>query len=134
MKIHTNKITPADLKAATPKGCHLQAVNKGSRSHAYAYEISMSATPGHDSRGCKRRYAASSETTPGYNRSATWTEWGDMFAHLFALEPGMKAGPYEDADSFMQQTQEQARFRDEREDARSAADEWADQIMEGSMN
>lgn len=125
MKLHTDTISPADLQAATPTGCHLEAMPQGSRSRAYSYAISLCAKPGNDAHGVKRRNQPSHITKPGYTRAATWNEWGDMFAHLFTVDPEMKAGQYDGASSFIRETTAAAEYRQDYEHAPKQAARWA---------
>ena len=77
MRLHTNLLDALDTAALTANlpGCKLTATRHGSRSHRYAYELTLegnSLTGG--------QYGL----TP--YRTATWDEWGAVIARIYRLD------------------------------------------------
>jgi hypothetical protein len=135
MKIHTDTITAADLESVTPKGCHIQHMQKGSRSKARAYNLAMVADPGKDRHGITRRYSTNGAygSTDGTYRAATWVEWGDMIAELFKIDPDARIGNYYGAREFLEMTEHDAEQRDRFGgffEATPHAERWADELAE----
>lgn len=126
MKIHTDTLTMRDLYGAVPEGVYLEAIQKGSRSRARAFEVHMSAEAGTDRHGIKRCYATNSgQYGAGYDKAATYIEWGDWMVELFKIDPAAIIGPYERAEGFVEQTTRYAPHRPERESAPEHAERWA---------
>ena len=77
MKLHTNSLDALDTAALTANlpGCKLTATRHGSRSHRYAYELTLE---------------GSSLTGGQYGltpyRTATWDEWGTVIARIYRLD------------------------------------------------
>ena len=76
MKLHTNHLDALDTAALTANlpGCKLTATRHGSRSHRYAYELTL--TGNHYTRSPR----AEGCTT------ATWDEWGTVIARILAID------------------------------------------------
>lgn len=132
MRIHSDSLTSSDLYEHVPRGCHLEAIGKGSRKRDHAFEVHMSAAPGIDSHGIKRCYAANTGQYGGpandYEKAATYVEWGDWMVELLKIDPTAIIGPYEGAAGFVEQTTRFAPRRPEREDAEPHARRWADEL------
>lgn len=77
MRLHTNHLDALDTAALTANlpGCKLTATRHGSRSHRYAYELTLE---------------GSSLTGGQYGltpyRTATWDEWGTVIARILAID------------------------------------------------
>ena len=126
MKIHTDKLTRADLFAHVPSGCYLDASQRGSRKRARAFDVHMYAKPGTDTHGIKRCYATNSGGYgAGEYKAATYIEWGDWMVELFKIDPNAIIGTYDETGGFIGQTQHWAPTRPARENAQYHADRWA---------
>lgn len=128
MRIHTDILQTHQLYAALPSGVHLEHTHHGSRKRDHAYEVKLYADPGVDRRGVSRAFNSNTGnygSVGGYTKAATWSEWGDWLAELYAADPTMIAGPYDGVDDFVVQTTAAAQYRPVREHAPVAACEWA---------
>lgn len=126
MKIHSDTLTMGDLYGAVPEGCYLEAVQRGSRSHARAFEVHMSAEPGTDRHGIKRRYANSGQWGADvHTKAATYIEWGDWMVELFKIDPRAVIGPYDGEAGFVETTTRWAQARPAFENAPEHAERWA---------
>lgn len=130
MKIHADKLYAADMRE-TPAGVHSEFIERGSRSRARAFDVSLSAQHGHDRHGIKRCYARNTGRSGGagdWDRAATWVEWGDWICELFRRDPKAIIGQYDGATDFVAQTAAAAPYRPERENAGAHAERWAEEI------
>lgn len=90
MRIHTDHLTPADVRAAVRSASDRTGAvvfieresRHGSRSHRAAWEIQLS------SDGTLSRRRNMSNTA----YAATWDQWGWFLDHLFSVDPGMVVG------------------------------------------
>jgi hypothetical protein len=132
VKIHTDKLTRADLYAHVPAGCYLEAIEKGSRSRAHAFDVHMNAEPGDDRHGIKRIYQVNSGNYGAggdeYVKAATYVEWGDWMVELFKIDPNAVVGVYDGAAGFVSRTSEMAPHRPSRENAERHAERWAKEL------
>lgn len=108
MRIHTNENTYSNVfDAARAANVDVDVTEHGSRTHERAYEVKLE---------------GSSNSRPNFwdgdpnVYAATWDEWGVFLAHLFRVDPAMRAGgtekrpAYRDEADFEHQTDE--RFSD----------------------
>lgn len=108
MKIHTDKITLADLYAATRDipGAYLDDVAyAGSRSRDHAFWVSLESDGTPDQHGAPRRHKRNSGhrgAHPGY--AASYADWGHWLAALFDIDPDAIASSYKGRDDFHAQT------------------------------
>lgn len=80
MRIHTDSlISTRVIDAARGLPIRLTLTEHQSRTHARAFEISLSGT-------------SNRPNTSGRESAATWDEWGMFLARLFSLDPMMRAG------------------------------------------
>lgn len=100
MRLHTNKIDATHLHEATLNlpGVSVQWTMHGSRSHARAFEVSLT---GNGQTG--------GQWGNTDQKSATWDEWGTFLAALYEIDPdalwGTAKNPvYRDAADFHFQT------------------------------
>lgn len=98
MRIHTDVLTNADLRAALARDNDLVAVRKGSRSRDHAYDVTLTGF------GARHTRASGSVAAHG-DKAATYTDWGRWIAKLFELDPNAIAGPYRGADDFHTKTE-----------------------------
>lgn len=127
MRIHTDKLTRADLYAHVPAGCELEVMEKGSRKRARAFDVRMHAWERDaDAHGIKRVYTTNSGSygADRGNPAATYIEWGDWMAALLKIDPAAVIGYYDGAQGFIDATQHQAPTRPKRENAQTHADRW----------
>lgn len=107
MKIHTNVLTPDDLRAAlTTSGMRAEGVyferleTKGSRSHRRAFNVRLGAQP--------RKGRRQSNPGTGSDRTTftvpTYDEWGWWLAEVFRRDPYAICGQYKDAVDYHRQT------------------------------
>lgn len=76
----------------------------GSRSYPHAFEVHL-ATAQRDSRlDDIKRKASSMAGSTGLKYAATYDEWGEFLAELFAADETAKAGPYKNQDDFHART------------------------------
>lgn len=116
MRVHSDTITRQQLyKAANeslPTDVWMEASDHGSRSRDHAFEVALSAEPGTDRFGHKRRPRNTGQyggPSNDYEKAATWYEWGDFFAALFKLDPRAIIGPsaengYDGVEDYVYQT------------------------------
>jgi hypothetical protein len=99
MKLHTDKITRADLyNAARYAGVSLNEVTEqGSRSRAGGFQVYLEGSSNHQSNGRP-------------HKAATWDEWGIFMAYLYEIDPvamwGNKSWGYSDVEDFNRKTQD----------------------------
>lgn len=91
MRIHTSDaITAQILYAATSAagmtGVDVDASRHGSRTHAQAWEVSLTGT------SSRRPNPGTGGNYPSDLHAATWDEWGMFLAALYAVDPQMRAG------------------------------------------
>lgn len=104
MRIHTDKLSANDLRAALPDGVHAYITPKGSRKRARAFEITLFVIQRdelHMRLGNSGGYGASSDL------AATWDEWGIWMARLYELDSRVLIGWYESHDHFVAMTTRQ---------------------------
>jgi hypothetical protein len=132
MDIHTDKLTREDLFRELPSGCDLECMTAGSRSRARKFKVGIAADYGTDAHGIKRAHARNSGQfggdSNGYDRAATWVEWGDWMVALFKIDPSAKIGPYADPGEFVRITTEYAPHRPARENAVTHAERWKEEL------
>lgn len=99
MRIHTDKLTQADIYAATKaggmRGVYTETESrKGSRSRDHAFEVTL--------RGTSNRRpnwgTGDRDTDPGF--AATWDEWGMFIQALYEIDPEAIIGQYPNKDVF----------------------------------
>lgn len=105
MKIHTDNLTSADLHGAlqvtglSARGVYLDwdrpVSVHGSRSRHHRLDFYLIADDSHG-----RRYCNSGNHGAGYNRAATYYEWGAFLGELFHRDPTAIVGPYSDPADF----------------------------------
>jgi len=84
MRIHTNTLGAADLMAAVERAgaaVTMTYSRHGSRSHAYAYDVTLRGSSSRRPNGGNR--GANSDAY-----AATWDEWGMFLGELFRRDPG----------------------------------------------
>jgi hypothetical protein len=131
MKIHTDRLERRDLFATVPAGCWLEAVERGSRSRAHAFDVRLSADHGADAHGLARVYAQNSGrhgADQGPDRAATWIEYGDWMVELFKRDPSARIGMYDSPADFVRMTTDYAPHRPKRENAPAHAKRWAAEL------
>jgi hypothetical protein len=108
MKIYSEKITPADIRAALPSETSLVDFREfAPRSRAgRAFEFFLE--------GYGERHTRASAHAPigSYSwgemqyapRAATWDDYGEMFAQLFKIDPAAKIAFYDGVGEFIDQT------------------------------
>jgi len=110
MRMHTDVLFHSDLlhlaADTLPSDVYLELSEHGSRKRARAFEVSLSAEPGTDRHGHTRRWANSGKYGAKGNKAATWYEWGDFFASIFAADPRAIIGTYDGARDYLKQTAE----------------------------
>jgi hypothetical protein len=104
MKIHSDILTPTDILACVPMGCHLavfehdsRATNigqAGSRQRKQAFVVRLSGSS---------RYALQGMVDRG-EKAATWDEWGNFIDAIFTQDPNAICGQYKSRDDFMAQS------------------------------
>jgi hypothetical protein len=117
MRIHTDKLTAADLRKLAPNGTLAEVTAHGSRKRDHAFEVGLSAEHGSDKHGNKRSFARNSGQYGGagnYDRAATWVEWGDWIAGMFKIDPRAIIGEYNGVTDFLRNTAEAKRWRKEK--------------------
>lgn len=115
MRIHTDILTRHDLTVAMGElgpSVYLETTAHGSRKRDHAFEVTLTADDGWDSRGNKRRRTNSGKIGAGVYTAATWYEWGDFFAALFRVDPRAVIGPYDGLEDFEHQTAQYNPARD----------------------
>jgi hypothetical protein len=135
MRIHTDKISQVDLHRiiVSRDGLYPEIAGKGSRKRDHAFEFGIEAAPGPDAHGIRRCYSRNSGnmgTKHGYGKAATWIEYGDIMADLFAIDSEAIVGPYDGVHDFVKKTLEAAPHRPERENAETHANRWRDALLE----
>lgn len=90
MRLHASAdVTAQTIQAATTaagmRGVHATATRHGSRTHAQAWEVSLTGTS-------SRRPNSGRGGADGDDYAATWDEWGMFLAALYAVDPTMRAG------------------------------------------
>lgn len=94
MRIHTNIADGPTIhhaaQLADARVFRLEA--KGSRSHSMAFEVNLSGNSPRRTQADRDEYAA------------TYDQWGVFLAHLYVIEPTMKAGPYRNVADFRVKT------------------------------
>jgi hypothetical protein len=111
MLIYTDNLSTADVRAAfaesLDQGVYLELHGPmKSRKRARRFVVKLSADPGYDRWGTKRRWANSGTrgaATPnnGYagepigEKATTFDEWGVFIAALFDRDPGAIVGQYD---------------------------------------
>jgi hypothetical protein len=101
MKIHTDKLTLADLQEALPDGVYAHITPKGSRSRLHAFDVTLYVLGRdelHTRLGNSGGYGASGEL------AATWDEWGIWMDRLYDRDPSVVIGWYRDYAHFMEMT------------------------------
>ena len=113
MDIHSDVLTKQDLWAELPAGLYLEVSEHGSRSRARKFKVGIAANHGTDAHGIKRAFARNTGNYGGggYDRAATWVEWGDWMVALFKRDPAARIGYYEGPASFVEQTADYAPHR-----------------------
>lgn len=126
MRIHTDILAGWQrLYHCLPSGVYLELSTHGSRKRAHAFEVKLTADDGYDRHGIKRCYGTNSGSYGGgYDRAATWVEWGDWIVALFKHDLAAIIGPYDGADDFLAQTARAAEHRPARENAPEHAARW----------
>lgn len=95
MKIHTDKLTEADLYASRPSGVAVEWSPCGSRKRACGFHVTLTYY------GPEKRRPKNSGHAGAYgDRAATWDEWGIWIARLYEIDPGAVIGCYADRDDF----------------------------------
>lgn len=107
MKIHSDRITHGNIIDATPDGVRVTVDPVGSRKRSQGFIVYAAAVPGVDAYDVKRRYNPTRKIGDAV-KAATWQDWGDMIAALFAIDPDAIIGNYNGADDFVDQTIENA--------------------------
>lgn len=133
MKIHSDKLTIADLQRTAPEGIYVEIDTAGSRKRDHSFKVGLSAAHGNDAHGIKRAFArnpgSSNRYVDHHDRAATWVEWGDWIVELFKLDENAIIGEYDGAHDFIIQTQAAAPHRPERENAEVHADRWSAELF-----
>lgn len=113
MIIHTTKISTAGglrkILQDTTTGAWLDRCNpRGSRSHAFSFDIALESDGSPDQHGTARKHRRNVGTAErkdwGAGFAASWADWGHFLAALFELDPSAKAGPYTGREDFHVQT------------------------------
>lgn len=102
MRIHTDKLTAADIHRATTaagmRGVCADVREAGSRSRARRFDVSLTGTS-------TRR---TNPGTSGYHYrddyAATWDEWGMFIQDLFNIDPDAIIGQYQSKNHFEEVT------------------------------
>lgn len=90
MRIHTNTLTEADIRAMVPSTAYVgKLTTHGSRSHARAFDLNL---------GGSGRTGGQWGQTDG--KAATWDEWGMFLAALYKADPNAKTPYYTSASHF----------------------------------
>ena len=94
MKLHTDKLTSADIYKATYDlpGVSVDVTPKGSRSKDHAFDVRLT--------GTSPRRPNSGRSGAGDEYAATWDEWGIFFARLYEIDPEMTNWAYDNSDDF----------------------------------
>lgn len=110
MRLHTDKITRADLIEATNAAYDegqdghvwLEMTEHGSRSRARAFEVGLEG----DGTVNRRRRNPGKSVPYGTNKgyAATWDAWGRFFAYLFDIDPDMTCYAYDGRRDFHAKT------------------------------
>lgn len=89
MRLHSDKITEADIHAATRNlpGVYATVTAHGSRSRQQAFEVRLEGNGSHRNSG---RYGSDT-----YSQAATWDEWGAVMGYLYGIDPHAVWGPSE---------------------------------------
>lgn len=105
MRIYTDNLLSVEIHKlageSLPSDVYLDLTEHGSRKRARAFEVKLSAEPGTDRHGHNRRWANSGQYGAAGDKAATWFEWGDFFASIFAADPRAVIGPYDGVREFL---------------------------------
>lgn len=101
MKIHTDTLTKAHLirAAADLHRVRADAIERGSRRRARAFDVTLSAMP---RPGRRTRNSGNQGAAP--ESAATWDEWGMFIDTLFRIDEHAVIGPYGGYADFRYQT------------------------------
>ena len=111
MRLHTDKITRADLikatNAAFDKGqdgyVWLEVTEHGSRKRARAFEVGLEGDGTVNRR--RRNPGPNGDDTRRDQYAATWDAWGRFFAYLFDIDPDMTCYAYNGREDFHNKTE-----------------------------
>lgn len=113
MKIHTT-LDEAEVRACLDRAKRNGLVTAdvvfdlfgpaGSRSHRTAFEVHLATADRDSSPSGKKRPVAAHAGGTGLKYSASWEEWGEFLAELFAADETAKAGSYKSPDDFHAKT------------------------------
>jgi hypothetical protein len=102
MKIHSDTLDFQQISSCVPNGCYLAPFDhpgfgrtrcgyEGSRSRARGFVVRLSGSHKVSTRGLP-------------DKAATYDEWGNFLAAIFALDPRAICGGYDGRDDFIVQT------------------------------
>lgn len=103
----SNALTRAKFKGHVPNHVYADITRSGSRSHKYAYEVSLYSLE--KLPGDKRRFKNSGNNGAAPEYAATYDEWGYFMAEIYAVDSfvvmgTLAHGPYRDETEFNSKT------------------------------
>lgn len=101
MRLHTC-LSRADVFACqTTPDVYLDAMEYGSRSHAHAFEVSLT---GYGARHTRAKNTGTRGAGDDAERAATWSDWGRFLAGVFERDPSAKCAYYANAEDYHAKT------------------------------
>jgi len=105
MKIYSNSLTGEDVHAAVPEGTRVDQFEpmQNTRVRSKGWKVHI-VHPGSKRPANTGRYGGATDSTTGYNGSASWDEWGHFLSALYEKDPHGRFGPYEGREDFHAKT------------------------------
>ena len=107
MKIYSNHLTVADVRAAFGNACKNHGADIGIedirtwKPRGYAHGIEVWAESLNGTRATGHIPAHSSGPRDSYPRAASWDDWGYVIAYLFNADPHARVGFYDSEADFV---------------------------------